>query len=103
MSLPRPLLRGQHDVAKTDDTGLITVERRGEAAVRPLRRRLRRNTVTAWATDRLRLEQPEAWSEIDRFTANKWERMKIEPSGLAAIRISSAHLPDLTGLPPAWK
>ena len=95
---------GNTDVAKTDDTGLITVERRGEAAILArFEGAYAATTVTAMG-DRTGFtwNQPESWSEIDQFTANKWERMKIEPSGLCndSDFIRRIYL-DLTGLPPA--
>ncbi len=45
--------------------------------------------------------QPPANNEIDRLVAAKWERMKIEPSGLCDDYefVRRVHL-DLTGLPP---
>ena len=95
---------GNTDVAKTDDTGLITVERRGEAAILArFEGAYAATTVTAMG-DRSGFvwKQPEAWSEIDKFTAAKWERMKIEPSGLCSDSdfLRRIYL-DLTGLPPS--
>ena len=95
---------GNTDVAKTDDTGLITVERRGEAAILArFEGAYAATTVTAMG-DRSGFvwKQPEAWSEIDKFTAAKWERMKIKPSGLCSDSdfLRRIYL-DLTGLPPS--
>ena len=94
---------GNTDVAKTDEGGLVTVERRGEAAVLArFEGAYAATTVTAMG-DRtgFQWEKPVAWSQIDVFTADKWKRMKIEPSGLCSDTdfIRRVHL-DLTGLPP---
>ena len=45
--------------------------------------------------------EPESWNEIDRLVADKWKRMKIQPSGLCDDHefIRRVYL-DLTGLPP---
>ena len=94
---------GNTDVAKTDEGGLVTVERRGEAAVLArFEGAYAATTITAMG-DRTGFiwKKPETWSQIDKFTANKWERMKIEPAGLCsdADFVRRVHL-DLTGLPP---
>ncbi len=46
--------------------------------------------------------EPESWTEIDRLVADKWERMKIIPSGLCTDEefVRRLYL-DLTGLPPS--
>ena len=94
---------GNADVAVTNRWGLTTALRRGEA---PLLARFEgayaATTLTVMG-DREGFEwkQPESWSEIDNLVAAKWERMKIEPSGLCSDTefIRRVHL-DLTGLPP---
>ena len=47
-------------------------------------------------------EQPETWNEIDSLVANKWKRVKLQPSELCsdAEFVRRIHL-DLTGLPPS--
>ncbi len=91
------------DIATVDAEGVVTTLRRGETAV------LARfegayvaTTVTAMG-DRTGFvwEEPETWSRIDELVANKWERMKITPSGLCtdAEFVRRVYL-DLTGLPP---
>jgi len=47
-------------------------------------------------------QKPETWSRIDELVAEKWQRMRIEPSGLCtdAEFLRRAYL-DLTGLPPS--
>ncbi|MDG2014405.1 MAG: DUF1549 domain-containing protein [Pirellulaceae bacterium] len=46
--------------------------------------------------------EPETWSEIDRLVAEKWQRMKIQPSEICEDHefIRRLYL-DLTGLPPS--
>ena len=94
---------GNQDVAKTDSANVVTTLRRGEA---PMLARFEgayaATTVTvmgdrtsfAWA-------EPEKWNKIDEFTAAKWQRMKILPSGLCTDDefIRRVYL-DLTGVPP---
>lgn len=83
--------------------GLLTAIRRGEA---PVLARYEGSYVATTMTvmgDRsgFAWKEPETWSEIDRLVAAKWERMKIEPSGLAdsATFLRRARI-DLTGVPP---
>ena len=94
---------GNQDVAKTDSANVVTTLRRGEA---PMLARFEgayaATTVTvmgdrsgfAWA-------EPEKWNKVDEFTAAKWQRMKILPSGLCTDDefIRRVYL-DLTGVPP---
>ena len=94
---------GNQDVAKTDSANVVTTLRRGEA---PMLARFEgayaATTVTvmgdrtgfAWA-------EPEKWNKIDEFSAAKWQRMKILPSGLCTDDefIRRVYL-DLTGVPP---
>ncbi|EDY19020.1 protein of unknown function DUF1549 [Chthoniobacter flavus Ellin428] len=94
---------GNSDVAKTDGGGLIDTLRRGEA---PLLARYEGNYIATTLTvmgDRTGFawQQPETWSRIDELVAAKWERMKIEPSGLCsdAEFLRRVYL-DLTGQPP---
>ncbi len=95
---------GNQDVAKTDAAGVVTTLRRGEA---PMLARFEgayaATTVTVMG-DRTGFawSEPEKWNKIDEFTAAKWQRMKILPSGLCSddefIRRVSL---DLTGIPPS--
>ena len=92
------------DVADADKGGLVTVLRRGEAAVLArFEGAYAATTVTAMG-DRSGFvwKQPETWSAIDKLTAAKWQRMKISPSGLCsdADFLRRVYL-DLTGLPPS--
>ncbi len=95
---------GNMDVAKTDGGGLVESLRRGEA---PLLARYEGNYAATTLTvmgDRAGFtwKTPESWSRIDELVANKWERMKIEPSGLCSDSeyLRRVYL-DLTGLPPS--
>lgn len=83
--------------------GLLTALRRGEA---PVLARYEGSYVATTMTvmgDRTGFawKEPESWSQIDRLVAAKWQRMKIEPSGLSddATFLRRARI-DLTGLPP---
>lgn len=91
------------DVAVASPGGLVFTLRRGEA---PMLARFEgayaATTVTVMG-DRTGFawQEPEVWSEIDRLVSAKWQRMKIEPSGLSsdAEFLRRVSL-DLTGLPP---
>jgi hypothetical protein len=95
---------GNTDVAKTDGGGLVESLRRGEA---PLLARYEGSYAATTLTvmgDRsgFTWKAPETWGRIDALVAAKWERMKIEPSGVCSDTeyLRRAHL-DLTGLPPS--
>ena len=96
---------GNGDVAATvtDSNGLINTLRRGEA---PVLARYEGNYAATTLTvmgDRSGFvwKQPETWGRIDELVAAKWQRMKIEPSGLCndADFLRRVYL-DLTGTPP---
>lgn len=95
---------GNGEVAATNESGLVTTLRRGEA---PILARFEGSYAATTVTvmgDRSGFEwtDPEVYNPIDQFAANKWRRMKILPSetctDLEFIRRVSL---DLTGLPPA--
>lgn len=95
---------GNTDVAATDGGGLVQTLRRGEA---PLLARYEGSYAATTLTvmgDRTGFAwtAPETWSRIDELVAAKWERMKIQPSGLSndADFLRRVYL-DLTGLPPS--
>jgi len=95
---------GNMDVAATDGGGLVQTLRRGEA---PLLARYEGSYAATTLTvmgDRTGFawQQPETWSRIDELVAAKWQRMKIQPSGLCsdADFLRRVYL-DLTGLPPS--
>jgi WD40 repeat protein/mono/diheme cytochrome c family protein len=95
---------GNRDVAKTDPTGLVLTERRGEAPILArFEGRYAATTVTVMG-DRTGFvwAEPEKWNFVDEHVARKLERMKIHSSGLC----SDTHFVrrvyfDLTGLPPS--
>ena len=91
------------DVALTERGGLVTTLRRGEA---PILARYEGNYAATTVTvmgDRAGFvwNEPEKWNRIDGFTAAKWQRLKILPSGLCTDEefLRRIYL-DLTGLPP---
>ena len=95
---------GNQDVALTERGGLVTTLRRGEA---PVLARYEGNYAATTVTvmgDRsgFAWSEPEQWNKIDGFTAAKWQRMKILPSGLCTDDefLRRIYL-DLTGLPPS--
>ena len=94
---------GNKDVAEHDDFGLLAATRRGEAPILARYEGAYAATTLTVMGDRdsFTWKTPESWSKIDELVAAKWERMKIEPSGLCtdAEFIRRVYL-DLTGLPP---
>lgn len=91
------------DIVKTDDKGLATTLRRGEAALLARFEGAYDATTLTVMGDRTGFvwQQPETWTTVDELAAEKWKRMKILPSGIAgdAEFLRRIHL-DLTGLPP---
>ena len=94
---------GDTEIAVTNRWGLMTAVRRGEA---PILARFEgaysATTLTVMGDrDGFEWKEPEAWSEIDKLVAAKWQRLKIEPSGVCtdAEYLRRVYL-DLTGLPP---
>ena len=96
---------GNGDVAAAipETNALINTLRRGEA---PVLARYEGNYAATTLTvmgDRsgFTWKQPETWSRIDELVAAKWQRMKIEPSGVCgdADFLRRVYL-DLTGQPP---
>ncbi len=94
---------GNGDVIEADKKGLMTSLRRGEA---PILARFEGSYAATTITvmgDRsgFAWKEPEKWNKIDELVAQKWQRMKIEPSGLCSDEdfLRRIHL-DLTGLPP---
>lgn len=94
---------GNGEVATANKTGLLTAVRRGEA---PILARFEGNYVATTMTvmgdrDGFVWTQPPANNRIDELVADKWQRLKIVPSGLCtdAEFLRRVSL-DLTGLPP---
>jgi mono/diheme cytochrome c family protein len=94
---------GNAEVCKSFSGGLAQAIRRGEA---PVLARYEGSYAAATLTvmgnrDGFAWSEPESFSTIDQLVANKWQRMKIQPSEpcndaefLRRVRL------DLTGLPP---
>ena len=94
---------GNQDVALTDRGGLVTTLRRGEAPVLARYEGAYAATTITVMGDRsgFAWSEPEKWNKIDGFTAAKWQRLKILPSGLCTDEEFLRRIfLDLTGLPP---
>ncbi|MCG8599084.1 MAG: DUF1549 domain-containing protein [Verrucomicrobiales bacterium] len=95
---------GNTEVAEHDDFGLLKTIRRGEAPILARYEGAYAATTLTVMGDRegFTWQQPEAWGEIDKLVASKWQRMKLKPSELCSDEefIRRVYL-DLTGLPPA--
>ncbi len=95
---------GNADVAGHDDFGLINTARRGEAPILARYEGAYAATTLTVMGDRegFTWKEPEAWGEIDKLVASKWNRMKIAPSELCTDEefVRRVHL-DLGGLPPS--
>ncbi|WP_246128411.1 DUF1549 domain-containing protein [Planctopirus ephydatiae] len=94
---------GNMEVATASRSGLLTSLRRGEAPILARFEGAYAATTLTVMGDRTGFvwQTPESWSRIDELVANKWERMKIQPSGLCSDSefLRRVYL-DLTGLPP---
>ncbi len=94
---------GNTEVATGDRQGVMTAIRRGEAPVLARFEGSYAATTLTVMGDRNGFvwQTPETWGRIDELVANKWQRMKIRPSGLCsdAEFLRRVYL-DLTGLPP---
>ncbi len=94
---------GNTEVAEVDSTGLLTAVRRGEA---PILARYEgayaATTLTVMGErDGFEWSPPPTWSRIDEFVSDKWQRLKILPSGLCSDEEFLRRVClDLTGLPP---
>lgn len=97
------IVSGNTEVAETNRWGLMTSIRRGEAPILARFEGAYAATTLTVMGDRTGFEwnPTESWGEIDDLVAAKWQRMKIQPSGLCtdAEFLRRIHL-DLTGLPP---
>lgn len=94
---------GNNEVAKAGTSGMVEAIRRGEA---PILARFEGAYAAATLTimgnrDKFQWQEPERYNAIDEFVAQKWQRMKIQPSGVTndAEFLRRVTL-DLTGLPP---
>ncbi|MEY2410977.1 MAG: hypothetical protein QOF48_3647 [Verrucomicrobiota bacterium] len=94
---------GNNDVAKADESGLVTTLRRGEAPVLARYEGAYAATTVTVMGERSGF----AWKEtpannaLDELVAAKWKRMKIQPSDLCTdIEFVRRLYLDLAGLPP---
>ncbi len=94
---------GNKDVATHDNFGLISTLRRGEAPVLARYEGAYAATTITVMGDRTGFKWTKQPSQgrVDELVAAKWQRMKIQPSGLCtdAEFVRRVYL-DLTGLPP---
>jgi WD40 repeat protein len=91
------------DVATASRFGLTTAARRGEAAVLARFEGAYAATTLTVMGDRTGFvwSDPPTWGRVDDLTAQKWQRMKIQPSELATDgEFLRRVCLDLTGLPP---
>ncbi len=95
---------GNTEVAQVDRFGLATAIRRGEA---PLLARYEGNYAATTLTvmgnrEGFEVAKVEHWTKLDELVAEKWARLKIQPSGLCSDSdfLRRIYL-DLTGLPPS--
>ncbi|HUG70627.1 MAG TPA: DUF1549 domain-containing protein, partial [Pirellulaceae bacterium] len=97
------LTSGNTEVADVSRTAVMTAIRRGEAPVLArFEGAYAATTLTVMGNrDEFVWKQPDTWGRIDELTAAKWQRLKIQPSGICtdADFVRRVHL-DLTGLPP---
>ncbi|MCA9084192.1 MAG: DUF1549 domain-containing protein [Planctomycetaceae bacterium] len=95
---------GNSEVAVANRWALMTAVRRGESPVLARYEGSYAATTLTVMGDRSGFEwkAPETWTPVDELVAEKWQRMKISPSGLCtdAEFLRRVHL-DLTGLPPS--
>src|SRR6185369_10454631 len=77
---------GNTDVATAGKSGVLTAVRRGEAPVLARFEGAYSATTLTVMGDRTGFtwEQPPAYNRIDELAAAKWQRLKIQPSGLCS-------------------
>ena len=94
---------GNTEVVSANKSGLMTSLRRGEAPILARFEGAYAATTLTVMGDRsgFAWKQPPTYGRVDELVADKWRRMKIEPSGLCddAEFLRRVYL-DLTGLPP---
>ncbi len=94
---------GNTEVAEASTAGLLTAVRRGEA---PILARYEGSYAATTMTvmgkrDDFQWDTPPVWNRIDELVSEKWQRMKIRPSGLCSDEEFLRRVTlDLTGLPP---
>ncbi len=94
---------GNTEVATASKTGRLSAVRRGEAAILARYEGAYAATTLTVMGDRSDYvdSTPETWNRIDELVAEKWQRVKVQPSDLCddATYLRRVHL-DLTGMPP---
>ncbi|MCP4943550.1 MAG: DUF1549 domain-containing protein [Planctomycetaceae bacterium] len=95
---------GNTETASVDKSGLLSAIRRGEAAILARYEGAYAATTLTVMGERKGYETVavEQWSDIDKLVADKWQRVKVIPSGMCddSTFLRRVHL-DLTGLPPS--
>jgi WD40 repeat protein/mono/diheme cytochrome c family protein len=94
---------GNIEVIAANKSGLMTSLRRGEAPILARFEGAYSATTLTVMGDRTGFvwTQPPSYSKVDDLVANKWQRLKIQPSGLCTDAEFLRRLSiDLTGLPP---
>ena len=94
---------GNTECAEINRASIVTAIRRGESALLArFEGRYAATTITVMGNrEGFVWQDPEVYNDIDRLVASKWQRMKIQPSGICTDEefIRRVYL-DLTGLPP---
>jgi len=92
------------EVATISPQGLVKAVRRGETAVLARYDGAYVATTLTVMGDRSDFvwQQPESFNQVDQLVAEKWQRMKIQPSDLCSDNeyVRRLYL-DLTGMPPS--
>ncbi|WP_166824908.1 DUF1549 domain-containing protein [Thalassoroseus pseudoceratinae] len=97
---------GDTEIATANKNGLMSALRRGEAPILARYEGAYAATTLTVMGDRTGFvwNEPPTFNEVDKLTSAKWQRMKIQPSGLCTDEefLRRVYL-DLTGLPPTPK
>ena len=95
---------GDAEICKSYEGGRVQAIRRGEAPILVRYEGAYAATTVTVMGDRegFAWKAPEIYGPIDQLVSNKWERMKIQPSGVVEDHefLRRVRL-DLTGLPPS--
>lgn len=94
---------GNGEVAETMEDGLVNTLRRGEAPILARFEGAYAATTVTVMGDRSGFvwQEPESFGRVDELVAEKWKRMKIQPSEPCTdVEFIRRVYLDLTGLPP---